>query len=61
MYDTALVRNCTVTSNEDVIGNCLTEDFDFEDVSDDFFCLAVDVRVNKGDVVVAGDYVPEGG
>lgn len=59
--ESSLVRDRTITSDEDVVSDGLSENLDFEDISDDFFCLSVDVGVHKGDVVVACDDVSEGG
>ena len=56
----ALVAYPAVTPDEDVVGNGLPEDFDLEDVGDDLFGLAVNVGVDEGDIVVAGDDVAEG-
>lgn len=61
MYETALVCDGTITSDEDVVGDGLAEYFDLEDVCDDFFRFAVDVGVDECDVVVAGDDVAESG
>ena len=61
MYETALVRDCAVAPDEDVVGDGLSEDLDFEHVGDDLLCLAVDVWVHERDVVVACDDVSEGG
>ena len=60
MDEPSLVRDRAITAHKDVISNRLPENFDLENVSDDFFCLAVNVRVDEGDVVVAGDDVSEG-
>ena len=49
-----------VGAREDVGGDGLAEDFDAEGVGDDFFCFALQVRVDEGDVVVAADDVAEG-
>ena len=37
----------------------MAEDLDFEDVRDDLLRLAIDIRVDERDVVVASDHVPE--
>ena len=59
MDEAALVRDCTIRADEDVVRDRLTEDFDFEDVRDDLLRLAVDVRVHQRDMVVARDHVSE--
>lgn len=61
MHETTLVGDGTITSDEDVVGDCLPEHLDLEDVCDDFFCFAIDVGVDECDVVVAGNDVAESG
>lgn len=61
MYETALVCDGTVASDEDVVGDGLAEYFDLEDVCDDFLGLAIDVGVDECDIVIAGDDVAESG
>lgn len=53
MYQTTLIRQGTVRSNENVGGDGLSENFDFEGIGDDFFRFTVDIRVDERDVVVA--------
>lgn len=59
--ETALVRDRAIAAHEDVIGDGLSEDLDLEHVGDDLLGLAVDVRVDERDVVVACDDVAERG
>jgi hypothetical protein len=61
VHDAAGIRERHVRAHEHVIGYGLPEDFDAEDVSYYFFGFALDVGVDKGDVVVGGDDVTEGG
>lgn len=61
MYKPTLVRNCTITTNEDVIGNRLSEDFDLEHIRDDFFCFPIDIWMHEGNIVVACNDVSERG
>jgi hypothetical protein len=61
MHNPALVRDHTIASNKDIVRNCLTEDLDLEHIRDDLLCLSVNVGVDEGDIVVAGDDVSEGG
>ena len=56
----SLVRDRAITAHKDVISNRLPENFNLENICDNFFCFAVNVWVDEGDVVVAGDYVSEG-
>jgi hypothetical protein len=57
--DSTVIGNGAVRSDEDVVGDGLSEDLDLEDVSDDFLSLPVDVWVHEGDVIVSGDDVAE--
>lgn len=57
MYETALVGDGTITSDEDVVGDRLAEYLNLEDVCDDFFRFAIDVRVDECDVIVGSDDV----
>lgn len=61
MNESSLIRDGTITSDEDIIGNRLSEDFDFQHVGDNLLSFAIDVWVYEGDVVVTRDDVPEGG
>ena len=56
---TTLVGDRAITSDEDVIGNCLSEDFDLENVRNDFFGLTINVGVHESDIVVACNDVSE--
>lgn len=58
--ETTLVAEGAIASDEDVAGNGLPEDLDLEDISDDFLGLSVNVRVDEGHIVVAGNDVTEG-
>ena len=60
VYESALVRDCAIGANKDVIRDRLAEDLDLEHVRDDLLRLAVDVGMHEGDVVVARDHVAEG-
>ena len=57
--DSSLVGESHVGSDEDVIGDGLAKNFDTEDVGDDLLGLALDIRVDEGDVVIADDDVAE--
>jgi len=59
MYDTALVGECHVGADEDVICDCLTEDFDTENVCNYFFGLALEIGVDEGNVIVGYDNISE--
>jgi hypothetical protein len=61
VHDAALVAQAHVAARQDIVRDRLTEDFDAEDVGDDFFGFALEVRVHEGDVVVGADDVAEGG
>lgn len=53
MHQTTLIRQGTVGSNENVGGDGLSENFNFEGIGDDFFRFTVNIRVDERDVVVA--------
>ena len=55
MYDTTLIRKGTVATDESVSCDSSLEDLYAHHVLDDFFCGLVDLRVNKGYVVVRCD------
>jgi len=59
VYKPPLVCDSTITSHKDIVGDRLSEDFDLQDVSNDFLCFAIDVWMYEGDVVVACDDVSE--
>jgi hypothetical protein len=59
-YSTHLVRQRTVRSNKHIRRNRLPEHLDLERVGDNLLCLAVNVGVDEGDIVVAGNDVAEG-
>ena len=61
VHDAALVAEAHVAAGQDIVRNGLAEDLDAEDVRDDLFRLALEVRVHEGDVVVGADDVAEGG
>jgi len=61
MDETALISDGTIRADEDVVRDRLTEHLDLEDVRDDLLRLAIDVRVDERDVVVARDHVSESG
>jgi hypothetical protein len=59
MDETALIGDCTIRADEDVVGDRLAEHLDFEHIRDDLLRLAIDVGVYERDVVVARDDVSE--
>lgn len=61
MNDPALVRERHVRAGQDVVGDGLPEHLDAERVGDYFFGFSLQVGVDQGHVVVAADYVAEGG
>ena len=61
MDHTSLVGEFAVRSDEDLARNGLAKDLDPEDVADELLRLSIDIWVDEGDVVVAGDAVTEGG
>ena len=60
MYESSLVRYCTITPHEDIIGDRLPEDFDLQHVGNDFLSLTINIWVYEGDIVVTRDDVSEG-
>ena len=59
MDKTTLICDCTIRADENVVRDRLTEDFDLEDVRDDFLRLAINVWMYQRNVVIAGNYVPK--
>lgn len=57
--DSSLVGECHVRSDQDVVGNGLTENLDAENIGDDFLGFALNIWVDKCDMVVTDDYVSE--
>lgn len=60
VHEAALVAERHVRAYQHVVGNSLTEHLDAQHVGYDLLRLALQVRVNQGDVVVADYHVPEG-
>lgn len=52
-YNASIVGKSTVCSNQRVVGNGLSKDFNLECVHNNLFCLAVQIRVDQRNVVVA--------
>jgi len=61
MDETALISDCTIRADENVVRDRLAEHLDLEDVRDDLLRFTIDVRVDESDVVVARDHVSESG
>jgi hypothetical protein len=61
MDEPSLIRNRAVRSDEDVFGDSLAEDLDFESVRDDLLRLTVDLGMHERDIVVTRDNVAERG
>ena len=59
MDESSLVCDGAIASDEDVIGDRLSEDLDLEYIGDDFLGLTVNVGMYEGDVVVARNNVSE--
>lgn len=60
MNQSTLITQPTITSNEDVIGDCLSEHLDLQHVGNDLFGFSVNVGVDQSDVIVTSDDVSEG-
>jgi hypothetical protein len=60
VHESSLVRDGTITSHQDIIGDCLPEDFDLQHVGNNLLGFAINVWMYEGDVVVARDDVSEG-
>lgn len=60
VHDTALVAEAHVAAGEHIVGDCLAEDLHAQHVGDDFFRLALQIRVHERDVVVGADDVSQG-
>ena len=52
MDDTTLVGKCHIGSDKDIVGNGLTENFNTEDIGNNFFGFALKIWMDKGDMVV---------
>ena len=59
VHDTALIAQRHVRACENVIRDCLPEDLHAKHICYYLLCLALDVRVYEGDVVVAANDVAE--
>jgi hypothetical protein len=59
VHKSALVCDGTITAHEYVVRHRLPKHLDLEHIRDDLLCLPVDVWVHQGDIVVAGNNVPE--
>ena len=59
MDEAALIGQGAVGADEDVVGHGLSEHFDLEHVGQNLLGLAVQVRMDEGDVVVAGNHISE--
>lgn len=57
VYNAALVGEAHVASNQDVVGNSLSENFYTQDIRHDLFCLPLDVRVDKCNMVIRTDNI----
>jgi hypothetical protein len=55
----SLVRDRAVRAYKDIVGNCLMEDLDLEDVCNYLLRLAVDIRVYEHNMIVACDNISE--
>jgi len=60
MYEATLIRDRAITSNKNIVGDRLSENFYFENIGDNFFGFPVDIGVDKGNVVVACDNISKG-
>jgi len=59
MHNTALIAQRHITTREHIIRNCLPEHLDAQRICYYLLRLALDIRVYKGDMVVATYYVAE--
>ena len=57
MDQSSVVADHTVSSDEHVVGDGVSEHFNTEGISDDFLSLLVKIGVDEGYVIVAGDAV----
>lgn len=60
MHQTALIRDRTVAPHQNVVGDCLPEHLDLEDICDDLFCFPIDIWMDESDIVVTCDDISEG-
>ena len=59
VHETTLIRDRAITSNKNVFCNCLPENLNLEDISNNFFGLPVYIWVDHGDVIVARDNISQ--
>lgn len=59
--DTTSVAQAHVGTDKDVVGDCLSENLDTQNIGNDLLGLALQIGVDKGDVVVAANDVAECG
>lgn len=60
MNESALVADGAIGADEDIVGNSLPENLYLKDIGDDLLGFAVDIGVDKSDVVVASNDVAQG-
>lgn len=53
VHKPSLVTQCTVATDQHVVGHGLAEHFDVQSVGEDFLRLTVQIRMDEGNVVVA--------
>lgn len=58
--ETSVIAQNTIGSNQHVIGDRVSKDFNSQSISDDLFRLFIQVRVNQGNVVIACDTISQG-
>jgi len=59
MNKTALIRDCAVAADQDIICYSLSEDFNFEDIRYDLFSLPIYVGMYEGDMVITCNDIAE--
>ena len=56
-----MVGQSHIGADKDVVGDSLAEDFNTEDIGDDFFSFTLEVGMDESDVVVGNNNVSECG
>lgn len=61
VYKPTLIRNGAIGADKNVIRDSLAKNLDLQDVGDNLLRLAVDIRVDERNIVIACDHVAECG
>jgi hypothetical protein len=59
VHNTAQIIKHTIAAHQDIIGDCVAENFNIQNVGNDFLSFLVQIGMDQSDVVVAGDHVAQ--